>query len=89
MENPIQMDDLGGFPIFLETSIYILIAFQSLPQKYHTKILTQVFCLTPHVRGWNWWKVAANPKARLHENRGLVRKTYGKMADSSYQDHSI
>ena len=22
MENPIQMDDLGGFPIFLETSIY-------------------------------------------------------------------
>ena len=24
MENPINMDDLGGFPIFLETPIWLL-----------------------------------------------------------------
>ena len=76
------------FPYFWKHP-YILIAFQSLPQKYHTKILTQVSCLTSHVRGWNWWKVAANPKAKLHENQGLVRKTYGKMADSSYHPSMI
>ena len=29
MENPIKLDDLGGPPLFLETSIYILSFFSN------------------------------------------------------------
>ena len=53
MENPIKMDDLGGPPLFLETSIYPYL-FKNHPKKQMCKSLSRIasnFLKKKHVKG--------------------------------------